>query len=80
MTDKTPVAVQNIDSTYIATNNLGLDLPIILSNATSVVSTSDAGNGIGYTGLRIRGSDATRINVTINGIPVNNPESQGTFL
>ena len=78
-TEKTPMAVQNIDSTYLATNNTGLDLPIILEHATSVVSTSDAGNGVGYTGMRIRGSDATRVNVTINGVPLNDPESQGTF-
>src|SRR5690554_8213326 len=45
----------------------------------SVVSTSDAGNGVGYTGIRVRGSDATRINVTINGIPYNDAESHGTY-
>ena len=77
--EKTPMAVQNIDSTYLAENNTGLDLPIMLEQATSVVSTSDAGNGVGYTGMRIRGSDATRVNVTINGIPLNDPESQGTY-
>ena len=76
---KTPVAFQDLDSTYIAENNIGVDLPIVLQNATSVVSTSDAGNGVGYSGIRIRGSDATRINVTLNGIPFNDPESQGTF-
>ncbi|MGB1004000.1 MAG: TonB-dependent receptor [Salibacteraceae bacterium] len=79
VTDKTPMAVQNIDSMYLAENNIGLDLPIILDQATSVVSTSDAGNGVGYTGMRIRGSDATRVNVTINGVPLNDPESQGTY-
>ncbi len=78
-TEKTPMAVQNFDSLYLATNNTGLDLPYILEQATSVVSTSDAGNGVGYTGMRIRGSDATRVNVTINGIPLNDPESQGTY-
>lgn len=77
--EKTPMAVQNFDSLYLATNNTGLDLPIILEQATSVVSTSDAGNGVGYTGMRIRGSDATRVNVTINGVPLNDPESQGTY-
>ncbi|MFT5878556.1 MAG: iron complex outermembrane receptor protein, partial [Dokdonia sp.] len=77
--ERTPMAVQNFDSTYLAENNLGQDLPIILEMATSVVSTSDAGNGVGYTGMRIRGSDATRVNVTINGVPLNDPESQGTY-
>ena len=77
--DKTPMAVQNLDSSYLSDNNLGQDLSIVMEHATSVVSTSDAGNGVGYTAMRIRGSDATRVNVTINGIPLNNPESQGTF-
>jgi iron complex outermembrane receptor protein len=75
----TPIAFQDLDSAFLNANNTGVDLPIIMQNATSVVTTSDAGNGIGYTGLRIRGSDATRVNVTINGIPFNDPESQGTF-
>lgn len=60
-------------------NNLGQDIPILLQNSVSVVSTSDAGAGVGYTGFRLRGSDATRINVTVNGIPINDAESQGTF-
>lgn len=77
--ENAPIAFQNLDSTYIANNNIGVDLPIILESATSVVSTSDAGNGIGYSGMRIRGSDATRVNITLNGIPLNDPESQGTF-
>lgn len=59
--------------------NLGQDLPYLLSSLPSVVVTSDAGTGIGYTGIRIRGSDATRTNVTINGIPYNDAESQGTY-
>ncbi|MBS1567474.1 MAG: TonB-dependent receptor plug domain-containing protein, partial [Bacteroidetes bacterium] len=59
--------------------NMGQDLPFILSQTPSVTTTSDAGNGIGYTGIRIRGTDATRINVTINGIPYNDAESQGTY-
>ena len=59
--------------------NLGQDMPILLQQATSVVSTSDAGAGVGYTGLSIRGSDATRINVTMNGIAVNDAESHGLF-
>jgi iron complex outermembrane receptor protein len=60
-------------------NNLGQDLPFLLNQTPSVVVSSDAGNGVGYTGIRIRGSDPTRLNVTINGIPYNDPESQGTF-
>ena len=59
--------------------NLGQDLPILLQQATSVTTTSDAGAGVGYTGISIRGSDATRINVTMNGIPVNDAESHGLF-
>ena len=58
---------------------MGQDLPILLNFLPSVVTTSDAGAGIGYTGIRVRGSDATRVNVTINGIPYNDAESQGTF-
>jgi iron complex outermembrane receptor protein len=58
---------------------LGQDLPYLLSFTPSVVSTSDAGAGIGYTGFRVRGSDPTRINVTINGIPLNDSESHGVF-
>jgi iron complex outermembrane receptor protein len=63
----------------IQKQNLGQDVPFLLNNQTSVVSTSDAGTGIGYTGLRIRGSDATRVNITVNGIPINDAESQGVF-
>ncbi len=70
---------KNIDKETIAKNNFGQDLPFILDNTPGVVVTSDAGAGVGYTGIRIRGSDATRINVTLNGIPYNDSESQGTF-
>ncbi len=77
--EKTPIAYQDIDSAEIAANNTGLDVPFLLENAVSVVSTSDAGGAIGYTSMRIRGSDATRVAVSINGIPYNDPESQGTF-
>ncbi len=59
--------------------NLGQDIPILLNYLPAVVTTSDAGAGIGYTGIRVRGSDATRVNVTLNGIPYNDAESQGTF-
>ncbi len=60
-------------------NNFGQDLPYVLDQLPSVVTTSDAGTGVGYTGIRIRGSDNSRVNVTINGIPVNDAESQGTY-
>ena len=56
-----------------------MDLPILLDQATSIVTTSDAGAGVGYTGIRVRGTDATRINVTVNGIPFNDAESQGVY-
>ena len=59
--------------------NLGQDLPVLLKNQTSVVTTSDAGNGVGYTGFRIRGVGGTSINVMMNGVPYNDSESQGTF-
>ncbi|MFN8322655.1 MAG: TonB-dependent receptor [Chitinophagales bacterium] len=75
----TPTTFQIISKEDLSKSNLGQDLPILLDNTPSVVTTSDAGAGIGYAGIRIRGSDATRVNVTLNGIPVNDAESQGTF-
>ena len=77
--EKTPVSFTNISKEQISKSNLGQDLPYIISMSPSVVTTSDAGAGIGYTGFRIRGSDPTRINVTINGIPLNDSESQGVW-
>ena len=77
--DKAPVTKTNISKKEIEKQNLGQDLPFLLSQTPSVVINSDAGNGVGYTGIRIRGTDATRINVTLNGIPYNDAESQGTF-
>lgn len=74
-----PFAKTNIDKTTIAKQNLGTDIPFLLNQTPSVVINSDAGNGVGYTGIRIRGTDATRINVTLNGIPYNDAESMGTF-
>lgn len=71
--------LKNISKTDIEKNNFGQDLPYLLNQTPSVVVSSDAGAGIGYTGLRIRGSDATRINVTVNGIPINDTESQGMY-
>ena len=70
---------RNISKKELEKNNLGQDLPFLLNQTPSVVVSSDAGNGIGYTGIRIRGSDPTRMNVTINGIPYNDPESQSTY-
>ena len=78
-TDITPVSFSNISKQELEEQNLGQDLPYLLSFTPSVVSTSDAGAGIGYTGFRVRGSDPTRINVTINGIPLNDSESHGVF-
>src|SRR5688572_33063381 len=78
--EKAPFTKTNLSKKEIQKNNLGQDIPFILNQTPSVVANSDAGNGIGYTGLRIRGTDATRINVTLNGIPYNDAESQGTFL
>ena len=77
--EKSPTAFKNISKEEIKNNNLGQDIPFLLETTPSVVVTSDAGAGVGYTGLRIRGTDITRINVTINGIPLNDPESHGVF-
>ena len=74
-----PITHSNVSKAEIQKRNLGQDVPILLNYLPSVVTTSDAGAGIGYTGIRVRGTDATRVNVTINGIPYNDPESQGTF-
>ena len=77
--EKTPTTFTNVNSQALQKQNFGQDLPLLLNWTPSLVTTSDAGTGIGYTGLRIRGSDATRINVTINGIPYNDSESQSTY-
>jgi len=77
--DKTPMSFSNVSKEQLRERNLGQDIPILLNFLPSVVTTSDAGNGFGYTGIRVRGSDASRVNVTINGIPYNDSESQGTF-
>lgn len=78
-TDKTPVSFSNLKKEDFEKRNLGQDIPTLMNFLPSVVTTSDAGNGIGYTGIRVRGSDATRVNITINGIPYNDSESHGTF-
>lgn len=77
--ERIPMTFSNLEKPSIRKQNFGQDMPFVLQFTSSVVSTSDAGTGIGYTGIRIRGSDATRINVTINGIPYNDSESQGVF-
>lgn len=78
-TSQSPVTFSNVSKEELATRNLGQDIPVLLNYLPSVVTTTDAGNGIGYTSMRVRGSDATRINVTLNGIPYNDAESQGSF-
>ncbi len=79
VTSETPVTFSNLTKEQIKPRNLGQDIPILMNFLPSVVTTSDAGAGVGYTGIRVRGSDATRVNVTINGIPYNDSESHGTF-
>ncbi|PTL98883.1 MAG: TonB-dependent receptor, partial [Candidatus Arcticimaribacter sp.] len=74
-----PLTFSEVQTEALKERNLGQDLPILLNFLPGVVTTSDAGAGIGYTGIRVRGSDASRVNVTINGIPFNDSESQGTF-
>lgn len=76
---KNPITYTNISREEIAPRNLGQDIPVLLNYLPSVVTTTDAGNGVGYTYMRVRGSDGSRINVTLNGIPFNDSESQGTF-
>lgn len=77
--NKTPTSFSNIKKDEIESKNMGQDLPLILNQSVSVVASTDAGNGIGYTGMRIRGTDINRINVTINGIPFNDSESHGVY-
>lgn len=78
-TEKTPVAYSNLNKEEIESRNFGVDIPYLLSLSPSVIATSDAGTGIGYTGFRVRGTDANRINITSNGIPMNEAESHGVF-
>ena len=77
--DNIPIAFNNVSKEEISKRNLGQDIPILLNFLPNVVSTSDAGAGIGYTGIRIRGVNSQSTNVTINGIPYNDAESLGTF-
>ncbi len=77
--DKSPFSYTQVDKEAIERKNLAQDVPVLLEHNPSMVVTSDAGAGVGYTTMRIRGSDATRINVTINGVPLNDSESHGVF-
>ena len=77
--DKNPITFTNVSKAQIAPRNLGQDIPVLLNYLPSVVTTTDAGAGIGYTYMRVRGSDGSRINVTLNGVPFNDSESQGTY-
>ena len=76
---KTPMAFTNMSQEAIKAVNFGQDVPYILSLTPSITMTSDAGNGIGYTSLRVRGTDPSRINITANGIPLNDAESSTVF-
>ncbi len=77
--ETTPVAHAEIEKESIARSNFGQDMPFLLTMTPSVITTSDAGNGIGYTSLRVRGTDPSRINVTTNGVPLNDSESHSVF-
>ena len=78
-TSKTPVAYTNLSREDIARNNYGLDIPSLLALTPSMIATNETGIGIGGTSMRLRGTDATRLNVTINGMPLNNPDSHSTY-
>jgi len=77
--EKSPVAFVTVDKSSIESQNMGQDIPYLLGLTPSFVATSDAGTGVGYTNFRIRGTDLNRINVTVNGIPMNDAESHGTW-
>ncbi len=77
--EKTPLTYSDLGKKEIEKANYGQDIPFLLTLTPSVVATSDAGNGIGYTGFRVRGTDANRINITTNGVPMNDSESQSVF-
>ncbi len=76
---KSPITYSNLTNEEIEDRNLGQDIPVLMNYMPNVVTTSDAGAGVGYTGIRVRGSGPTSTNVTINGIPYNDAESLGTF-
>jgi len=77
--EHSPAAFDNLSKAKIENNNNGQDLPYIIGNSPSVVTSSDAGTGVGYTSFRIRGSDMTRINITLNGVPMNDAESHSVY-
>ena len=77
--EKLPITVEKVTDKMLQKKNLGQDVPTLLNSATSVSITSDTGTGIGYSSIKIRGLNEQSINVTLNGIPLNNPESQGVF-
>lgn len=77
--EKTPVAYQNLNAEEISRKNQGRDIPFLLEQMPGLVTSSDAGAGIGHTSFRIRGTDMNRINITVNGIPLNDAESHGVF-
>jgi iron complex outermembrane receptor protein len=77
--ERTPMTVQNISKDEIKSLNMGQDVPFLINSSPSVVTTSDGGTGIGYTGMRIRGSDMNRINITVNGIPLNESETHAVY-
>lgn len=77
--EKLPITVEKVTAKMLQKKNLGQDVPTLLNSATSVSITSDTGTGIGYSSIKIRGLNEQSINVTLNGIPLNNPESQGVF-
>ena len=77
--ESTPVAFTNVTAKQLAAQNHGLDIPFLLTMTPSVITTSDAGAGVGYTSMRVRGTDATRINITVNDIPMNDAESHSIF-
>ncbi|HRP90112.1 MAG TPA: TonB-dependent receptor [Edaphocola sp.] len=79
LSSRAPFSYKKLGKKEIQRLNDGRDLPYILEQTPSVLTNSDAGNGVGYTDIRVRGTDATRTNITFNGIPVNDPESQGVF-
>lgn len=76
---RTPATYTNVSGAALSARNLGQDLPFLISLTPSVIVSSDAGAGVGYTWMKVRGSDDTRINVTLNGVPLNNPESHGVW-
>ena len=79
ITEKLPITVEKVSNKILQKKNLGQDIPTLLNSATSVTMTSDTGTGIGYSSIKIRGLNEQSINVTLNGIPLNNAESQGVF-